>query len=205
MREDQKHRRRVLEQHFFAYKGDISRSFMRTVRQMLDYREGHTMCPFDVYSDEKREYRHILSLLEKGGKVRHLCIPSTEPRTVRNELFSVNYLDREIRKDCGNHVRETVEFSRDVNHCMDRLWVYATYHNYVKPYRIRTRNDEKSTHAAQAGIPRAMIFQLWKTFFTQRTFVSHLRLSESEWFSWHRCYATPVKHVSPRFPQYTAA
>jgi hypothetical protein len=157
MREDQKERRRELENYFSAYKGDIPRSFARIVRQITAYDQSLPPHPIEIYSDEKREYRTVLSSLIADGRVRHIRIPSTKPRTIQNELFAVNYLDRELRKDSGNHVRETVVFSRDVNNLMDRMWLYATYHNYIKPFRIGRPAGERCTHAEQAWIPREKI------------------------------------------------
>jgi hypothetical protein len=205
MREDQKKKRAEIERYFTAYQGDIPRSFTRTVRQMFEYRPDAADNPVEVYSDEKQEYRRVLSSLIAAGKVRHLCVPSTAPRSVSNDLFAVNYFDRELRKDSGNHVRETVEFSRDVNNCMDRAWVYATYHNYVKPYRINSPGEEIGSHAEQAGIPGKKILSLWKTFFTQRAFISRVNISESEWYAWYRCYATPKKMWMRDYPRYAAA
>ncbi|MFP4564035.1 MAG: hypothetical protein ACLFRY_12085 [Spirochaetia bacterium] len=43
---------------------------------------------------------------------------------MRNPLFPVNYLDRQIRKDNSNHLRKTVQFSRDVDSRMERMAVY---------------------------------------------------------------------------------
>jgi transposase-like protein len=205
MREDQKQKRAEIERYFSAYTGDIHRSFTRTVRQMIEYRRDNADIPLEVYSDEKTDYRRVLAPLAAKGKVRHLCVPSTAPRSVSSDLFAVNYFDRELRKDSGNHVRETVEFSRDVNNCMDRLWVYAAYHNYVKPYRINSPGGKCGNHAEQTGIPGRKIRAVWKTFFTQRAFISRVSVSESEWYAWYRCYATPMKMRMRDYPRYAAA
>ena len=88
---------------------------------------------------------------------------------------------------------------------MDRFWMYSAYHNYVKPYRIRLTAEDRQTHAERAGIATGSITRLWKRFFTHRFFVSHLDLSEPEWYSWYRCYATPLEEEALWYPGYAAA
>ena len=205
MREDQKRMRAEHERYFTGYKGDIYRSYTRMVRHLLSYTQVRGDRPLVLYSDEKSDYRGVLKPLIAAGRVTHIQVPSTEPRTVHNELFAVNYFDRELRKDSGNHVRETVEFSREVNNCVDRMWVYALYHNYLKPYRIGRTPGDRTTHAEQAGIPRKAIQSCLKTLFTQRFFVSKVVLTESEWYAWYRCYVTPLVLRPPVFPYYAAA
>ncbi len=198
----QKQRRKDLEQQWRAPPGDIVRSFTRIIRQIGRYMDEHCDTPLMLYTDEKQEYRRVLAGLPW---IRQQTIPSTEPRTLRNQLFAVNYYDREIRKDQSNHTRETVEFSRDVNNAMDRLWIYGAYHNYEKPYRVGVKGMENVTHAECAGIPAVGIRRLWKYFFTRRFIVTHLNLTESERYSWYRCYVSPMKYVVPWYPCYAAS
>jgi transposase-like protein len=202
MTEKQKLRRETLEKRWKAPPGDISASFARLVRHILRYRKENEGDPPVLYTDEKQEYRQVLKGVEG---IRHLTISSHAARTVRNDLFAVNYYDREIRKDQSNHTRETVEFSRDVNNAMDRLWMYSAYHNYLKPYRTGRNGGKMPTHAECAGIPPGSILRVWKSFFTRRFFAGHLDLSDSQWYSWYRCYATPLKREVPWYPRYAAA
>ena len=201
MTETQKKRREELEQQWRAPPGDIARSFFRLIRQISRYCDRAGGLPLMLYTDEKQEYRRALSDVPW---MMQQTIPSTAPRTLRNELFAVNYYDREIRKDQSNHARETVEFSRDVNNAVERLWIYGTYHNYEKPFRVGVKAMECMTYAERAGIPAGEIRKLWKYFFTRRFFVTHLHLSESERYSWYRCYATPLKFILPWYPRYAA-
>ncbi|MCX7788486.1 MAG: hypothetical protein N2442_12415 [Spirochaetes bacterium] len=55
---------------------------------------------------------------------------SRRARTRSNPLFAVNYLDREVRKDAANHVRETTRGSRNVKDLMNRLALNQVVHNY---------------------------------------------------------------------------
>jgi transposase-like protein len=47
----------------------------------------------ELFTDEKSVYRQSVRAAEK--QITHVRISSTLPRTVRNDLFSVNYLERE--------------------------------------------------------------------------------------------------------------
>ena len=132
-------------------------------------------------------------------------ISSKKPRTVHNKLFAVNYYDREIRKDNANHVRETVQYSRNVNNCMERMAIYRVYHNYVKPYRITDRTDEKRLHGEVAGIERQRIEGEMGSIFTERRFLTRLSLSWSDALIWLRGLATPTVHEGGTFPGYAWA
>lgn len=207
MRDEQKQRRKELETRFKPPKGEISSSFSRIMGHFLRYYERSGLSTVRIYSDEKIEYQPVLADIcaLTRQKVVHKTVSSRKERTLQNDLFAVNYFDREIRKDQGNHVRETVEFSRNVNNSMERLWVYGAYHNYVKPYRIRQSGQTKISHAERAGIPKALLRKEWKTFFTQRRFVSKTDLTESEWYLWYRCYRTPLKEWAEAVPAYMCA
>ena len=182
--------------------GDIRRSFSRLMSHCSRYCEYSNRFRVRLFTDEKQEYRYIL---RERGEFQHVTIPSTRLRDLRNDLFAVNYFDREVRKDQCNHGRETVMFSRDVNNCMERLWVYTAYHNYRKPYRIAGRGRTKKSHGEVAGIRREEISKGWKTFFTQRRFFSHMVLTESERMTWLRGYSSPWKRTGAWCPDYVVA
>lgn len=202
MTDCQKQKREQVEKRWKAPPGGITASFSRIIRHISRYGAKDVKISLQLYTDEKQEYRQVL---EGISWIHHVTTCSHVARTLRNNLFAVNYYDRELRKDQGNHTRETVEFSRDVNNAMDRIWMYSAYHNYIKPYRIRMKGDTVQTHAERAGIASKSIKRLWKGFFTRRFFVSRLDLSESEWYSWYRCYATPLKSEVSWYPRYAAA
>ena len=209
MTEKQRVRREQIETVFRPPRGELNRSFTRLLHQLLLYCENRGLPVLRLYSDEKQEYRRCiaasqeLSSLIARGELTHQVISSKVPRTRWNHLFAVNYYDREVRKDQANHVRETVEFSRNVNNCMERLWVYAAYHNYVKPYRVGGR--DLRSHAEVAGLCPRMIRTRWKSFFTRRMFCSHLGLSLSERLVWFRCFVTPFRMWAEEVPEYACA
>ena len=213
MQDKQKQKRSELEQIFRPPKGDITRSFTRIIRQLIEYTQSAHQWSLTLFSDEKTEYRNVLKgvLTEQTdihGRlpvIEHLTVSSRIARTVKNDLFPVNYYDREIRKDQGNHVRETVQFSRNVNNCMERLWVYSAYHNYMKPFRIGKIRSKGKSHGMEAGIPFGKIQKELGRFFTRRYFVTRLSLTVSEWYSWFRCYKTPLKAMAETLPEYMCA
>jgi hypothetical protein len=186
MSEQQKRKRMRLEERW--------RADPRAVRRAFDEVVGHIRCaggPQTVYTDEKSEYALSIRSIGEEKAIRHVRVSSKLPRTLGNELFSVNYLDREIRKDCANHVRETVCFSRDVNNCMERFWVYGVYHNYRKPYRIR--HGETRTHAEVAGISAEAVRRELRGYYTRRSFLSRTQLTGSLRSLWLRELETPLK------------
>jgi transposase-like protein len=160
--------------------------------------------PLLLYTDEKREYVRALGRARLAA-VHHLRISSHKPRTVANPLFAANYLDRQIRKDQANHVRETVCFARNVNNTMSRLAVYFTHHNYLKAYRERERGSSRRTHAEVAGIPAGRIAGELRRVFTSRPFFMRSRL-EGFWRDlWLRRLTTPLKDGLESLPKYAYA
>ena len=110
-----------------------------------------------IYTDEKKEYKTCLKDIgylkrydDNSTHVYHKRINSKKHRDLRNELFSVNYFDRELRKDLAEHHRESVCFARNVNCSTARFSVYLLYHNFFKSYRIN--NNSSKTHADAAGL-----------------------------------------------------
>ena len=211
MTTEQKARREQLDELWISGKRSIRKSFSAIV-EAVEQLIGNRADPSTVlYSDEKGEYRKVVNsseyLREKGaeGSFSHKQISSKLARTVSNKLFSVNYLDREIRKDNANHVRETVQYSRNVNNCMERMAIYRVYHNYVKPYRITDRTEEMPVHGEVAGLEEESIEGEMCTFFRQRRFLSRVKLSWSDALIWLRGLATPTKHAGGHYPGYAWA
>jgi hypothetical protein len=198
MTAQQKRRRTMLEKRW--------RADSQAVRKTFDELVTHIRCDTGVkrlFTDEKIEYMRSLESVVSQKPIKHIRISSTLPRTLRNDLFSVNYLDREIRKDCANHVRQTVCFSRNVNNCMERLWVYFIYHNYRKRYRIRY--GEVRTHAEVAGIDGKEIRQALKGYFTRRSFLSKCGLTGSMRLLWLRELDTPLSEAYNYMPNHLTA
>ncbi len=209
MSERQKHQRAVREREYLREPISISASFVRIideVEQLIgQMKTGRTLI---LDSDERKEYVRIinrstvLQTLKARGSFLHRRTNSKVPRTPANRLFAVNYLDRQIRKDNANHVRETVQFSRDVNNCMERMAVYQMYHNFFKPYRVEGRQGRALRHGQVAGIDRRRIDRNLKEIFHLRLFFSHVRLSFSQLLLWARMIGNRDRHSGGYWPQY---
>ncbi|MBL8967752.1 MAG: hypothetical protein JNG85_12145 [Spirochaetaceae bacterium] len=140
--------------------------------------------------------------MAKEGRLVHRTVSSRAARTRANPLFPVNYLDRELRKDLHEHVRETVCFGRNINRQMERLALYIFAHNYRKRYRIP--NDRRS-HAEVAGYdPRRIAVEL-KLVWKRRAFLSLTETTPSMRDSWLRLRETPLKKGKDYLPRYAAA
>ena len=175
MRDDQKDRRGQLEMLWRPPKGNLQKSF----GEMCGWLERRTEDREKVlilYTDEKKEYGRALkenlachTNLERGRWIHHVT-SSKAVRSLSNPLFAVNYIDREIRKDMAAHVRESVQFNRNVNDAMSRMSLYLFDHNYRKPFRIRDKEKMRLTHVEVAGADRGMVELLVSGFFERRYF-----------------------------------
>jgi transposase-like protein len=179
----------------------ITDSFLNICKQIDSLLKQRTKSSTVLFTDEKPQYRNVLSKYLFSKDLVHVTVNSKAPRTLTNDLFSVNYLDREIRKDNANHVRETVQFSRNVNNSMERLAIYGLYHNYVKPYRINSSEDR--VHAEVAGINRMLINSELKNLFTMRRFFSRMgKCSDTDKKIWFKEFRTPGKSGLDYVPGY---
>jgi hypothetical protein len=183
--------------------GELLRYISKIVVQTPKQKE------LDFYTDEKYEYLRCTNpvylppeLIERRFTLNHHRINSRVPRTKVNDLFSVNYIDRECRKDLAEHHRETTCHAKETNDSVERMCVYRTIHNYFKKFRINPGKSEFVTHADAAGIPRDIYLPLLKKFTTSRFFYSHLELTFHDKLVWLRAYATPLKRKSTVLSSY---
>ena len=205
MTEYQKRKNEELQARFKLHRRSIYRSYQELVRTTLDLQERSGRPSVRLFTDEHRQYARVYRDLSTDEKrrIQHRRISSRLPRTLHNDLFSVNYLDREIRKDNSDHTRETVQFARNASNCMERLAVYRFYHNYCKPYRIAKQQLSSVTHAEQAGIPAGRIRAEMKSFFTRRRFFRRVNgMSVSDCMIWLRSIVTPMKLTAEYLPAY---
>jgi transposase-like protein len=205
MTKAQKERREQLEKSDRADPKAIKLSFLRlllSIDRKLDQRK----FPLILYTDEKKDYQRALWDNKIGfadrmfrGLCRHHMTNSKDSRNQSNPLFSVNYFDREIRKDMASHARETVQFSRNVSNVMLRMYLYMFDHNVRKPYRINDRRLRRLCHAQVAGADLDYLRNLVGGFFQRRVFWPlDLYLSESAWMTLKREWKTPMKEKPER-------
>jgi transposase-like protein len=208
MTERQRERRKELDKRFRPTARGIELAFSRIGTEALRVLSDSRRRGLALWTDEKVEYRRALEsrpcieALEKAGRFRHRTISSRAARTRDNPLFAVNYLDRELRKDLHEHVRETGCFGRNVNHQMERLTLYLFGHNYRKPFRIPWDNR---THAEVAGYDVAAIGEVMEWIWRDRAFLSLTELTEDMKRGWLREYRTPLKEGKQYVPGYAAA
>jgi transposase-like protein len=194
MTEAQKIERERREQQLVRRRVSISSSFANLISSLARLLCGRLPEGACLFTDEKLEYTRVLKEspffvhLQSLELFSHRRFSSKLPRTRYNPLFAVNYLDREVRKNNANHVRETVQFSRSVNNCLERVALFQLLHNYFKPYRIDHPEKKNSRHAEIAGIARDSIERELDRLFESRLFYSHVRgkLSHSQDLLWRR-------------------
>jgi hypothetical protein len=208
MTDTQIKRRAELEERFKADPRGIQRSFSRIASECLHVLSDEARPAIDLWTDEHRSYPRGIassvcaSALHKIGRLRHRTVSSRAARTKQNPLFPVNYLDRELRKDLHEHVREGVCFGRNVNRQMERLTLYLFYHNYQKAHRTRWG---PLSNAVVAGYEAAQIAYEIERLWKDRAMLSLTQLTECMEDSWLRSRLTPLGKVRDYLPKYAAA
>lgn len=207
MTDQQKQVRAILELRYKPPKGALTASFTRICHNIMDIVEKSDVENKTIFTDEKREYVSPLKDTDTElfsnyeWTLVHKQVSSKAPRTKTNDLFSVNYYEREIRKDNANACRKTTRWSRNVNNQMNRLYTYGVYHNFYKKHRISPESEY--THGEIAGIPSKNLKSELRRFYTRRYFVSHINMNISEWKLWYRTYVTPLREGFEYIPGYT--
>ena len=188
----------------------IKRTFKELLVQMTNI--AHQAGSFHLYTDEKKQYRLALNedpftcRLKAAGSFSHIAITSNEPRTVWNNLFPVNYLDREVRKDMPEYHRETVCFARNVNNSLERRCVYCFHHNFIKRYRVGVSGEER-THAEVAGVGDEAVRMIRSQVLKRRSFYHDGSVVYGGFSDelWRREVPTPLKKRSEYLPRYAVA
>jgi hypothetical protein len=214
-RKGRKTKQQKLRCHLLYPKVDFTRhTIKQTFKELLVQLTNitHQVQSVRLYTDQRRQYRVALDedpftcSLAVKGLFTHTTINSNAPRTVSNDLFSVNYLDREVRKDLPEYHRETVCFARNVVNSLERLCVYFFHHNFIKRYRIAVTNEER-THAEVAGIMRTTVSNIRRHVLTARSFYHDGSVTYGGFFDelWRREIPTPLKQAPDYLPHYAIA
>jgi transposase-like protein len=208
MTEGQKARRAKVDRLYRPDPRGIARSFARVAGESLRVLSDGKRSVLELWTDEHQAYPRAvrgspcLSALRDIGRIKHSRISSRAARTRANPLFPVNYLDRELRKDLHEHVRETVCFGRNVNRQMERLSLYLWWHNYKKPHRAR---DELRSHAEVAGYNLKGIKAGLRTIWKRRAWLSLTVLTEPMRDSWLRMRVSPLRPKTDYLPGFAFA
>ena len=197
----QKVKRDELEKQWRASPSAIYRSSRELLNWGCHLEFGARHLPIVIRSDEKREYsRALKSLVPYGswmeeGLVDHQTTSSKAKRTLANPLFPVNYLDRQLRKDLAEHVRESVRFARRIEFSLERAMIHLAHHNYFKVFRNRAK-DRELTHAEKAGIDRETISPWKRELFRDRAFGWRQELEKWATDIWRRTIRVPIHPVT---------
>ncbi len=206
------HQKRVragLERSYRAPPDGVQTSFRELLSVIAEVWDRGTKPRLVLATDRHRAYpRSIdeveaLATVREEGSFRHLRISSRAARTTDNPLFPVNYLDRELRKDIAAYHRESCCFVRNVANGLNRLIVYLYWHNYFKPWRIRTAKVAEPVHGSMGGVSLRAIGQAKGLFAKRkRVYLSHLNLEGLERRSWGKEWATPLWGKPAYLPAY---
>lgn len=205
MTERQIRKRAMLERWWKVNPQGIESSFARIAHEALRvYSEGKRPS-LTLWTDEHQAYAKALahsphlSLLMHEGLIRHRVVSSRIARTTKNPLFPVNYLDRELRKDLHEHVRETVCFGRNVNRQMERLALYLLWHNTMKPHRARRSPGSNADYACAGALASEGGTAQWWEW---RAWRSLTELSDAMVDTWERLRHTPLSQSRDYLPGY---
>lgn len=215
MTKNQKTKAKALYSECNFEKAAVKRSFIDIIPSLCQNWFGH---PIIVHSDEHKSYPEALknhrvsSHFLKAGLLEHKRTSSKIARDKKNPLFPVNYIDREIRKDCANHRRETACFNRNPSNGMARFSIYMHYRNYIKAFSIVgsgpiIADDEQAqplhpSHAIMAGIDKEQLLASKEQIYKYRVFLSHKNLSEF-WLSvWMKKVKFPLPMPENYLPKY---
>jgi transposase-like protein len=195
----QKRKRVQLEQRYRAPPSGLRDSFAELLSLIPRIWKAEEKPRLTLWTDQNAAYPRAIGRVDgllqaqSCGSFGHLTIPSRAVRTFTNPLFPVNYLDRELRKDLAAHRRESACFTRNVANGLGRLAVYLFWHNYLKPWRVRTARVQEPSHAVVAGIELAAIqLETRRLAAGERSFLSHLSLDAVELRTWLKAWDTPL-------------
>jgi len=207
----QKLTRARLEQSWRAPRAGIRTSFSRLVARIDPLWDRSKMRHLELWTDEHQAYPKAimdtepLLLAMHDGSFAHKTWPSTALRNLHNPLFSVNYYDRELRKDLAAFRRESTCFTRNVSNGLMRIACHMVYHNYQKPYRVEWPQTDGSVHSEVAGVDREMVEIHLGKLYTDRPFLGHHRLSDESRKIWLKQSVTPLKERPDYLPAYARA
>ena len=211
MTEHQRRRRAALERLFRADPQALTHSFSDicdTVCRLLAYgNRASTRLDTDCHSAYRRALKHhgAAIVLQRDGRLVHTTTSSRVVRSVDNPLAALNTLDRQIRIDLAEHVRETVRFARNPNRSLERFTVWAYHHNYRKRYLINQPATDSTTHSTAAGIHTSIVDAALQAITRRRRFLSHTPITGEFRRIWLRMFERPFARRQEYLPRYLLA
>jgi hypothetical protein len=183
MTKEQKERRNELEAQLGrpdpkAIEKDMMELLETVVSKM------HRRASAEIHSDEHPAYPRSIRRLHRSRpelpSIDHRTILSTEARTTRNPLFTINRVDLLIRHCGANHKRETIAFSKQRQRAAHRMAALLVYLNEIKWQR---ENGPPRSVAMILGLRKSLLN--WKELLAERLFPTHVRL-RGRWKDYYR-------------------
>jgi transposase-like protein len=200
MRPAQRLRRALIDTVWRPLRGvrDDCRALLTDLAEIID--RSSRRRTVTLSTDRHRAYPQALARVKllaealRAGRLVHRRVSSRAARTRANPLFSVNYVDRQLRKNLAEHVRETVRQGREINCQMERMAIFTVLHNFLTPHREHAHADARYSerHASVAGIAAETVRWHLKRFVSHRHLWTHTRTGH-EWIRriWHHDYWNP--------------
>ncbi len=185
----------------------IEKSMVRLAEEIIHIFVNRYKSILSLFTDEHEAYprafrRHqVLHILMQHGIIKHIAKKSTKEPGWANNMWAINYLDRQFRKDIVNFVRYTVNTAKNACCLLERICIYQLYHNHIKVYRENTPKDGR-THWKMAGGNGSIFEYMLRDRFRWRPFVSLLNLTPVQKGLWFRLYHTPLKKRGEYLPKY---
>ena len=195
MRPEQKQR---LEEKLEVWRpkvGTMRKDISLVFHEMWDYLRPDVPNPITIDTDEHPLYLYALGQdpaarhWKTGDLLVHRRTSSTEPRTSKNPLAAVNYIDRMIRHRVREHFRQTTAIGRNANPQMHRFWIFAFDLNCRRPWRVR--KPDAGVHAAQDTVPAAAVKRILRGFYTRRINLEEVPVPETLRRVWMQEVPTP--------------
>ena len=202
---EQKARRQELESTLGkAPPKAVEDSVVRLLKDICTWLRGKGFGPTCLRTDEHKGYvRSLKRVAEASSLLHHRQYSSKAPRNVGSPLFAVNYVDRQLRKDQVNHVRESVQFARCPASMMIRLAIYQGYHNYLMPRRVREqRKGNWTTRAEELGVEPRRIWATISDLWGKRIFLLKTSLWQEERQTWLMSWRNEGIRLGRRVPHY---
>lgn len=211
MTEAQKVRREALQKRYRADPRALIHAFTEICDAACSLigRSQHNVTFLDT--DRHLAYRYALNShgpwhrLRNAGRVVHRRTDSRRARTATNPLAPVNSIDRQIRIDLAEHVRETVRFARNPNRSMERFWVWCYNYNYCKRYRINQPATDTTHHYQVASVDEMVLNEARRGIWRERRFLSRAVATGSMLATWMRMLEIPFQPTNDYLPGYLAA
>ena len=205
MSRHQKARRQQLESTFGkAPPKAVEESVVRLLQDLCGWLRGKGFGPKRLSTDQHKGYvRALKRVAQASSLLHHHQYSSKAARSVGSALFAVNYVDRQLRKDQANHVRESVQFARCPAAMMNRLTIYQGYHNYLMPRRVREqRKGNWMTRAQALGLNPTSIWATICELWGKRIFLHKTPLWQEEQRTWLMSWRNEGIRLGRRVPYY---